>query len=31
MSGETMTLARFVSALDYKELPSEVVERRDYW
>ncbi|GIT27564.1 MAG: hypothetical protein CM1200mP41_36080 [Gammaproteobacteria bacterium] len=27
MSGETMTLARFVSALDYKELPSEVVER----
>ena len=27
MSGETMTLARFVAALDFNRLPSEVVER----
>ena len=27
MSGETMTLARFVSALEFDHLPSEVVER----
>ena len=27
MSGETMTLARFVAELDFNRLPSEVVER----